>query len=103
MEKIDITISFDAEKMDAVKIYLKKEETTVQKKLDEAMRQLYEQTVPEAVREYLDAKNASPPSVPPGPASPRPPRRNPCPRLRFKKRRAAYERRCTAGALASRV
>ena len=70
MEKIDITISFDAEKMDAVKIYLKKEETTVQKKLDEAMRQLYEQTVPEAVREYLDAKNASPPKRPPPPPPP---------------------------------
>lgn len=68
MEKIDITISFDAEKMDAVKIYLKKEETTVQKKLDEAMRQLYEQAVPEAVREYLDAKNASPPKRPPRPS-----------------------------------
>lgn len=71
MEKIDITISFDAEKMDAVKIYLKKEETTVQKKLDEAMRQLYEQTVPEAVREYLDAKNASPPKRPPRPSQPK--------------------------------
>ena len=71
MEKIDITISFDAEKMDAVKIYLKKEETTVQKKLDEAMRQLYEQTVPEAVREYLDAKNAPPPKRPPRPSQPK--------------------------------
>ena len=71
MEKIDITISFDAEKMDAVKIYLKKEETTVQKKLDEAMRQLYELTVPEAVREYLDAKNAPPPKRPPRPSQPK--------------------------------
>lgn len=71
MEKVEITISFDAEKMDAVKIYLKKEETTVQKKLDEAMRQLYEQTVPEAVREYLDAKNAPPPKRPPRPSQPK--------------------------------
>lgn len=71
MEKVEITISFDAEKMDAVKIYLKKEETTVQKKLDEAMRQLYEQTVPEAVREYLDAKNAPPPKRPSRPSQPK--------------------------------
>jgi len=37
-------------------IYLKKEDTSVQKKMDEALRQLYEQAVPEPVREYLDAK-----------------------------------------------
>nr|WP_325239393.1 DUF6103 family protein [uncultured Oscillibacter sp.] len=71
MEKIEVTISFDAEKMDALKFYLKKEETTVQKKMDEAMRQLYEQSVPEAVREYLDAKNASPPKRPPRPSQPK--------------------------------
>lgn len=71
MEKIEVTISFDAEKMDALKFYLKKEETTVQKKMDEAMRQLYEQAVPEAVREYLDAKNASPPKRPPRPSQPK--------------------------------
>ncbi len=71
MEKIEVTISFDAEKMDALKFYLKKEETTVQKKMDEAMRQLYEQAVPEAVREYLDAKNAPPPKRPPRPSQPK--------------------------------
>lgn len=57
--------------MDALKFYLKKEETTVQKKMDEAMRQLYEQAVPEAVREYLDAKNAPPPKRPPRPSQPK--------------------------------
>lgn len=71
MEKFEITISFDAEKIDALKFYLKKEESTVQKKMDEAMRQLYEQAVPEAVREYLDAKNAPPPKRPPRPSQPK--------------------------------
>lgn len=71
MEKIEVTVSFDAEKMDALKFYLKKEEATVQKKMDESMRQLYEQTVPEAVREYLDAKNAPPPKRPPRPSQPK--------------------------------
>ena len=71
MEKIEITVSFDAEKMDALKFYLKKEESTVQKKMDEAMRQLYEQSVPEAVREYLDAKNTPPSKRPPRPSQPR--------------------------------
>ena len=58
MEKNEITLSFDSERMDALAFYLTKENSTVQKKMDEALRQLYEQTVPEPVREYLDAKNA---------------------------------------------
>ena len=64
MEKNEITLSFDGERMCALTIYLKKENTTVQEKMDEAMRQLYERAVPEAVREYLDAKNAPPPKRP---------------------------------------
>ena len=51
MEKNEITLSFDDERMRALTIYLKKENTTVQEKMDEAMRLLYEQTVPEPVRE----------------------------------------------------
>ena len=67
MENNEITLSFDSEKMEALVFYLKKENTTVQKKMDEAMRLLYEQTVPEPLREYLDAKTA--------PARPRRPTR----------------------------
>ena len=58
MEKNEITLSFDGERMCALTIYLKKENTTVQEKMDEAMRLLYEQTVPEPVREYLDIISA---------------------------------------------
>ncbi len=67
MEKHDITLSFDSERMDALTFYLKKENATVQGKMDEALRQLYEKSVPEPVREYLDAKSA-PPSRPKRPA-----------------------------------
>ena len=58
MEKNEITLSFDGEKMEALVFYLKKENTTVQKKMEEALRLLYEQMVPEPLREYLDAKTA---------------------------------------------
>ena len=69
MEKNEITLSFDGERMRALTIYLKKENTTVQEKMDEAMRLLYEQTVPEPVREYLDAKSApARPKRPPRPS-----------------------------------
>ena len=73
MEKNEITLSFDSERMDALAFYLTKENSTVQKKMDEALRQLYEQTVPEPVREYLDAKNApaARPKRPPRPSQSR--------------------------------
>ena len=58
MEKNEITLSFDSEKMEALVFYLKKENTNVQHKMDEALRLLYEETVPEPLREYLDAKSA---------------------------------------------
>ncbi len=60
MEKTEITLSFDSERMRALTIYLKMENTTVQEKMDEAMRQLYEKMVPAPVREYLDIVSAPP-------------------------------------------
>ena len=48
MEKIEITLAFDGEKLDALEYALRKERTTVQKQMDEALRQLYEAKVPEA-------------------------------------------------------
>lgn len=67
MEKSEITLSFDSERMRALTIYLKMENTTVQEKMDEAMRQLYEKSVPEPVREFLDIVSA-PPSRPKHPS-----------------------------------
>ena len=72
MEKTEITLSLDSEKMDALAYYLKKESATAQSKMDEALRQLYESAVPEAVREFLDAKSAPPkPKRPPRPSQPK--------------------------------
>lgn len=58
MQKVNITLSFEDEKLSALEIFLKKENTTVQKRMDEALRQLYESAVPDAVREFLDCKAA---------------------------------------------
>lgn len=66
MAKTEITLTFDGEKMDALEYALRKERTTVQKQMDEALRQLYETKVPEAVRDYLDNKHKpTPPKRPP--------------------------------------
>ena len=67
MSKIDITLTFDDEKLDALEFYLKKENSTVQKRMDEALRRLYEEMVPEVVREFVDRK-APPPPRPKRPA-----------------------------------
>ena len=63
MQKTEITLSFDGEKLDALEFYLKKENTTVQKRMNEVLTELYERIVPEAVREFLDRK-ALPPARP---------------------------------------
>ncbi len=70
MDREEVKLSFDSEKMEALVFYLKKENSTVQKKMDEALRLLYEQTVPEPLREYLDAKSA--PARPRRPTRPSP-------------------------------
>ena len=74
MEKIEITLTLDGEKQYALDFYLKKENTTVQRRMDETLKQLYETTVPEDVREYLDAKTApAKPKRPSRPSTPKPP------------------------------
>ena len=73
MENNEIKLSFDSEKLEALAFYLKKENSTVQKKMAEALRLLYEQTVPEPLREYLDAKSAPARSKRPArPSQPKP-------------------------------
>lgn len=55
MQKITVALTFDDEKFRALDTYLKIENATVQKKLEEAMEQLYEKTVPKPVQEYVAA------------------------------------------------
>lgn len=58
MEKVSIELSFEADKLEALECCLQKERTTVKKKMAESLQQLYEEKVPEAVREYLERKNS---------------------------------------------
>ena len=74
MKKTNITLTFDDDKLDALEFSLRKEHSSVQSRLDDALKQLYEQAVPEAVREYLDSKAAPAPKPkrPVKPAAPKP-------------------------------
>ena len=58
MQKVDISLSIDSEKMEAMEFFLKKENTSVKSQMDKAMKELYERSVPEAVREYIDGKSS---------------------------------------------
>ena len=70
MQKTNITVAFDKEKLDALEFSLKKESsTTVQAWLEKTLAELYEQTVPQPLREYLDSR-AAPASRPKRPSRP---------------------------------
>lgn len=53
MARSTITLTVDSERLRAMEVFLRKENTSVQKKMDEALSALFEQTVPAPVREYL--------------------------------------------------
>ena len=56
MGETNITINFDAAKLDALEFALRKQRSSVQRRMVEMLQQLYESEVPEAVREYVDSK-----------------------------------------------
>ena len=58
MNKIDVTISIDDDKLNALAHFLKKKSTTPLKELAKTLDTLYEQTVPEEVREYIESRSA---------------------------------------------
>ena len=61
MKKTNITLTFDDDKLDALEFSLRKEHYSVQEHLEDALNALYEKTVPEPLREYLDSKAAPAP------------------------------------------
>ena len=56
MKKATVTVTFDDEKLGALEFSLRKEHSSVQEHLENALNALYEKTVPEPLREYLDSK-----------------------------------------------
>ncbi len=73
MENLTVTLPLDAERLRALEIYLGQENTTVQKCMEAALRQIYEEKVPEQVRSYLEARTAPQHSKRPSRPRPKPP------------------------------
>ena len=67
MSETNITINFDAAKLDALEFVLRKQRSSVQRRMAEMLQQLYESEVPEAVRGYVDSR-AAPAARPKRPA-----------------------------------
>lgn len=66
MKQVNVTISFDEEKLTALKRYMGKKDLEPEAELVTALVKLYEKYVPAPVREYIDESDA-----PAAPAKPK--------------------------------
>ena len=57
--KHNITVSFDEQKLSALKIYLQQKDKDVESELSKSIELLYEKTVPANVRNYIEFKGSS--------------------------------------------
>lgn len=70
MKKASIQISYDAEKLGAIKQYMSKKDAELQSELDDFMQKLYEKHVPAPVREYIENRDSEEPVQPKRPSRP---------------------------------
>lgn len=68
MKQVNLTITFDEEKLSALKRYMSKKELELEREMTDALVKLYEKYVPAPVREYIDESDA--------PAAPARPKRS---------------------------
>ena len=54
----NISISFDEEKLSALKIYLESKNSNLEDELNKTMDMLYQRTVPANVRKYIEIKSS---------------------------------------------
>ena len=73
MKKSAITISFDEEKLSALRMYLSQKNATVESELEKMLDTLYSKTVPAGVRDFIEMKSGNAPQAP----APRPKKTKP--------------------------
>lgn len=59
MEKTNLQVSFDADKLNALRFYMAKKELSVEDELQAHLDRLYEKMVPVQVREYVESQSGS--------------------------------------------
>lgn len=77
MKQGNLAISFEEEKLAALRRYMSKKELDLEAELTDALTKLYEKYVPAPVREYIDETDAPAPAAPrlrrsPKPVAPKP-------------------------------
>lgn len=60
MKKISISVSYDEEKLSALKLYLEQKDTQVETELEKSLDMLYQKTVPAGVREFIELRSGNP-------------------------------------------
>jgi len=58
LKKATLQISFDSEKLGALKQYMAKKEVSIETELDDVIQKLYEKHVPAPVREYIESRDS---------------------------------------------
>ena len=59
MKQVNLTITFDEEKLSALKRYMGKKELDLDREMTDALVKLYEKYVPAPVREYIDESDVN--------------------------------------------
>lgn len=70
MKKVSVTISFDEEKLAALKMYLAQKNMQVESELEHALDSLYVKNVPSGVRDFIEMKSGAV-TAPPKPRKPK--------------------------------
>ena len=71
MKKVTITISFDEEKLSALKMYLAQKDLKVESELERSLDALYVKNVPTGVRDFIEMKSGAVTTAP-KPKKPKP-------------------------------
>ena len=72
MKKISVTLSYDEEKLAALRLYLEERHQQVEDELTKSLDVLYAKTVPQSVRRFLDLRGGERPTAPPRKPKPEP-------------------------------
>ena len=61
LKKATITLSYDEEKLNALRLYIDQKNTQIEDELEAAIDVLYQKHVPSGVREYIDMRSGTAP------------------------------------------
>ena len=64
MKKTTVSITFDDEKLSALKMYLAQKNMQVESELEKSLDTLYAKTVPAGVRDFIEMRSGSVPAAP---------------------------------------